>query len=94
MGGYFQTNRRFADLLTRKKVPHEFRQLPGGHTWSYWDQQVKEVLRVASRKMNWRALESASLRSLAPAFQRRKDFCCSTLPFRQPATLVGFSLMD
>jgi S-formylglutathione hydrolase FrmB len=62
----FQTNRRFADLLTRKKVPHEFRQLPGGHTWSYWDQQVKEVLRVASRKMNWRALASKSLRSLVP----------------------------
>jgi putative tributyrin esterase len=45
----FQNNREFADLLVQKKVPHEFRQLPGGHDWKYWDRQVKEFLAVAIR---------------------------------------------
>jgi Predicted esterase len=45
----FQNNRDFIDLLVEKKVPHEFRQLPGGHTWPYWDKQVQEFLRLAER---------------------------------------------
>jgi putative tributyrin esterase len=45
----FQNNRDFIDLLIEKKVPHEFRQLPGGHTWPYWDKQIQEFLRLSSR---------------------------------------------
>lgn len=45
------TNRDFAALLIEKKVPHEFRQLPGGHTWPYWDRQVQEVLRLAAERL-------------------------------------------
>jgi S-formylglutathione hydrolase FrmB len=45
----FQNNRDFIDLLIQKKVPHEYRQLPGGHTWIYWDKQVQEFLRLAER---------------------------------------------
>lgn len=45
----FQNNRDFIDLLVEKQVPHEFRQLPGGHDWKYWDKQVQEFLRVADR---------------------------------------------
>ncbi|MBC7900205.1 MAG: hypothetical protein H7070_09150, partial [Saprospiraceae bacterium] len=44
-----QNNRDFMQLLGEKKVPHEFRQLPGGHNWAYWDSQVQEFLRVADR---------------------------------------------
>lgn len=44
----FQSNRMFVDLLLEKKVPHEFRQLPGGHTWKYWDKQVQEFLQLAA----------------------------------------------
>ncbi len=44
-----QNNRDFMALLVEKKVPHEFRQLPGGHTWPYWDQQVQEFLRVSDK---------------------------------------------
>lgn len=43
----FQNNREFVDLLLEKKVPHEFRQLPGGHNWKYWDAQVREFLELA-----------------------------------------------
>ena len=44
-------NRNFSALLVEKKVPHEFRQLPGGHTWPYWDRQVQEVLRLAAQRL-------------------------------------------
>ena len=45
----FTNNRQFVDLLVEKKVPHEFRQLPGAHNWKYWDKQVQEFLRLANR---------------------------------------------
>jgi S-formylglutathione hydrolase FrmB len=44
-------NRDFSALLVEKKVPHEFRQLPGGHSWPYWDRQVQEVLRLAAERL-------------------------------------------
>lgn len=47
----FQTNRDFISLLTEKKIPHEYRQLPGTHNWQYWDSQVKEFFQVAAQKM-------------------------------------------
>jgi S-formylglutathione hydrolase FrmB len=43
----FQNNREFVSLLVEKKVPHEYRQLPGAHDWKYWDKQVVEFLQVA-----------------------------------------------
>lgn len=45
-----QTNRSFADILVKQKIPHEYRQLPGNHSWTYWDAQVQEVLRIAARQ--------------------------------------------
>lgn len=45
-------NQRFAALLREKKIPHEYRELPGNHNWEYWDQQVREVLKIAAEKMH------------------------------------------
>ena len=45
----FQNNREFVALLNHKKIPHEYRERPGGHTWPYWDTQVQEFLRLAER---------------------------------------------
>jgi S-formylglutathione hydrolase FrmB len=42
-------SRDFSALLIEKKVAHEFRELPGTHSWPYWDRQVQEVLRLAAR---------------------------------------------
>jgi len=47
----FQTNRDFDNLLIEKKVPHEYRVLPGIHEWAFWDAQVREFLRVADAKI-------------------------------------------
>ncbi len=49
--GFLATNREFADILLAKKIPHQYRQLPGGHNWAYWDQQVQEVLNVFAHQM-------------------------------------------
>lgn len=45
------SNRDFANLLWERKMVHEYRQVPGGHTWDYWDRQVREVLQVAADRM-------------------------------------------
>src|SRR5262249_38515831 len=47
-------NNRFAALLREKKLSHEFRELPGDHGWPYWDQQVREVLKIAAEKLRAR----------------------------------------
>lgn len=44
--GFLPTNRDLAEILIAKKIPHQYRQLPGGHNWGYWDRQVREVLKV------------------------------------------------
>ena len=47
----FPYNRQLAAAMYDKKIPHEFRELPGDHSWGYWDQQVREVLKIAAAKM-------------------------------------------
>jgi len=48
---HFSPNRELSGIFLEKKIPHEYRELPGNHSWQYWDQQVKEVLRIAAEKM-------------------------------------------
>lgn len=48
----FQNNRDFAVLLAEKKIPHEFRQLPGAHDWQFWDAQVQEFLELGEKRLN------------------------------------------
>ena len=52
------TNRQLADILSAKKIPHQYRQLPGEHSWTYWDQQVREVLRLFAHLMAGNAPDS------------------------------------
>lgn len=49
--GLLQVNREFTALLHQRKVPYEYHELPGAHTWDYWDRQVEGFLRVLSRRM-------------------------------------------
>lgn len=39
----------FARVLRDRKIPHEFRELPGKHDWGFWNSQVLEFLRIADR---------------------------------------------
>jgi S-formylglutathione hydrolase FrmB len=45
------SNRALSELLLQRKIPHEYRQLPGTHSWPYWDAQVQEVLKLAARRL-------------------------------------------
>lgn len=45
----FQSNRDFAALLVDKKIAHEYRQLPGAHTWDFWNKDVQEFLEIAGK---------------------------------------------
>ncbi|HET9714118.1 MAG TPA: alpha/beta hydrolase family protein [Pyrinomonadaceae bacterium] len=58
----FPYNRELAGLMFEKKIPHEFREMPGNHSWAYWDRQVREVLKLASQKMRLPA-KTRSLRA-------------------------------
>ena len=47
----FTYNRQLSALMYEKRIPHEYRELPGDHSGGYWDRQVLEVLRIAAQRM-------------------------------------------
>ncbi len=47
----YSSNKDFAALLVETKIPHEFRELPGAHNWTFWNSQVKEFLEVADDRL-------------------------------------------
>ena len=47
----FPYNRELSGLMYERKIAHEFRELPGDHSWAYWDRQIQEILRIAGQKM-------------------------------------------
>src|SRR2546422_3638293 len=48
---FVTTSQDFVVLLRAKKIPHEYRELPGDHNWAYWDQQIPEVLKLAANHL-------------------------------------------
>ncbi|HEY0765292.1 MAG TPA: alpha/beta hydrolase family protein [Pyrinomonadaceae bacterium] len=56
----FPSNRELAALMFEKKIPHEFRELPGDHSWAYWDRQVREILKIAADKMRMPPMKRTS----------------------------------
>lgn len=43
------SNREFVDLLSKKKIPYEYREIsPRGHTWDFWDDHIHEFLNFLS----------------------------------------------
>jgi putative tributyrin esterase len=49
----FSESRELARLLVELKIPHEYRQLPGSHSWTYWDAQVQEILKLAAKRLQF-----------------------------------------
>ena len=50
--GLLKPNQNFAALLQSRKIPHEYRELPGKHEAVYWAHQIPEILRVSERIFN------------------------------------------
>lgn len=47
----FKNSRDLAGLFAERKIPHEYRQLPGNHNWQYWDRQIKEILKLTAQHL-------------------------------------------
>jgi putative tributyrin esterase len=47
----FKNSRDLAALFAERKIPHEYRQLPGNHNWQYWDRQIKEILKLTAQHL-------------------------------------------
>jgi putative tributyrin esterase len=45
-------NQQLAEILLQRKIPHEYRQLPGKHEWSLWSRQIVDVLNISERIFN------------------------------------------
>jgi S-formylglutathione hydrolase FrmB len=56
----FNANHELDERMLQKKLPHEYRELPGNHSWGYWDSQVQEVVKIAAQKLR---LPAASVKS-------------------------------
>lgn len=50
--GLLAGNREFVAVLQERKIAYEYRELPGEHTWAYWDQRLPEMLRVLAAHMD------------------------------------------
>jgi putative tributyrin esterase len=48
-------NRRFDAHLTRLKLPHQYFEYPGAHTWDYWDRHVQTALKQHAEVFNIQA---------------------------------------
>jgi putative tributyrin esterase len=53
---FLNTNRALAAQLSSQKVPYEYHETAGGHTWEYWDSALSPMLQAVERH-----LESGSM---------------------------------
>jgi len=49
---WLKVNQRFAEILRAHNIRFEFHEVPGNHTWTYWDQRLPQVLGTASAAMS------------------------------------------
>jgi S-formylglutathione hydrolase FrmB len=47
-------NRHFHHHLESLGFPHEYAEFPGGHTWAYWDEHVREAIAFFARILRLR----------------------------------------
>jgi putative tributyrin esterase len=46
---FLGTNRALAAQLSSQKVPYEYHETAGGHTWEYWDSALNPMLQAAAK---------------------------------------------
>ncbi len=44
-------NRLLAEALAKNSYNYEFHELPGGHSWDYWDRRIRQFLPLLMRKL-------------------------------------------
>lgn len=48
-------SRAFDQLLTARHLPHRYVEVPGGHTWAVWDEQLKAFFDILASRPGWSA---------------------------------------
>ena len=48
-------SRAFEQLLTARQLPHRYVEVPGGHTWTVWDEQLKAFFNLLATRPGWTA---------------------------------------
>jgi putative tributyrin esterase len=48
---FCETNRRFAALLCSHGARYEYHEVPGCHSWQYWDQRIANVLPLIDKML-------------------------------------------
>jgi S-formylglutathione hydrolase FrmB len=46
---FLETNRALAAQLSSQKIPYEYHETAGGHTWEYWDSALNTMLQAVAR---------------------------------------------
>ena len=46
-------NRQFAQLLAARTIAHEYKEMPGDHSWAVWDPQVQAFFDVLAKQPGW-----------------------------------------
>ncbi len=46
---FLNINRELVSLLEENGLDFEYKEVPGGHDWTYWNKQIKEILRIVGK---------------------------------------------
>ena len=46
------SNRQVVEALAKSGAPYEYHEVPGGHTWDYWDRRIREFLPLLMKKLS------------------------------------------
>ncbi|MCA1652352.1 MAG: hypothetical protein LC753_19520 [Acidobacteria bacterium] len=45
-----ESNRELVAVFKKTGLAYEYHELPGAHTWEYWDMRIREMLSVLMTK--------------------------------------------
>ncbi len=66
-----EPTRQFHGHLTFRGYPHTYNEMPGQHTWPYWDRAFKTILPIIARDLGAASTEEASHAEIATKTENR-----------------------
>lgn len=46
------SNREFVKILSERKFRYEYHELPGAHSWEYWDHRLPDLLELVAKRIS------------------------------------------
>lgn len=50
-----ESSRRVVSELSARKLGYEYRELPGAHTWTFWDRAIEPMLQIMAQRLGGQA---------------------------------------